>query len=55
MNIEFEHLQDIDLNQNSEERPFIQLEIPDYTEYYNQEEESKEEEKELKRVIIIDL
>mgnify|MGYP004255860797 CR=1 FL=1 len=28
MNIEFEHLQNIDLNQNNEERPFIQLEIP---------------------------
>ena len=55
MNIEFEHLQNIDLNQNNEERPFIQLEIPDYTSYYNQEEESKEEEKESKRVIIIDL
>lgn len=54
MNIKFEHLQNIDLNQNSEERPFIQLEIPDYTTHYNQEEELKEE-KELKRVIIIDL
>lgn len=55
MNIEFEHLEDIDLNKNTEERPFVQLEIPDYAEYYNHEEDSKEEQSEPKRVIIIDL
>ena len=51
MNIKFKHLQDIDLNQNNDESPFIQLEVPDNI----QEEDAKKEEKEPKRVIIIDL
>jgi hypothetical protein len=54
MNIEFKHLHDINLNQDNEERPFIQLEIFDHISCYDQEE-SSEEEKEPKRVIEIDL
>jgi hypothetical protein len=50
----FEHLQEAYTKKESEERPFIQLEIPEYTKYFNQKVEAKEE-KESIRVIIIDL